>query len=107
MADLATRARTLLDLHAAPEIVTLTNVWDVVSAQVVAATPGVRALATASHSIAATFGYEDGENIPLALHLGMVGRIVAAVDLRVGLDFEATYTDPGCITRRAVSERVV
>ena len=37
---------------------------------------GVRALATASHSIAATFGYEDGENIPLDLHLDMVGRIV-------------------------------
>jgi len=107
MADLATRARTLLDLHNAPEIVTLTNVWDVVSAQVVAATPGVRALATASHSIAATFGYDDGENIPLALHLDMVGRIVAAVDLPVTMDFEAGYGDPGETTRRAISAGVV
>jgi hypothetical protein len=73
MPDLATRARTLLDLHTAPEILTLTNVWDVVSAQVVAGTEGTRALATASHSIAATFGYKDGENIPLELHLDMVG----------------------------------
>ena len=60
MPDLASRARTLLDLHTAPEILVLANVWDVVSARVVAATDGVRALATASHSIAATFGYEDG-----------------------------------------------
>ena len=55
-ADLAARARTLLDLHTAADILVLPNVWDVVSAQVVAATPGVRALATASHSIASTFG---------------------------------------------------
>jgi 2-methylisocitrate lyase-like PEP mutase family enzyme len=107
MADLATRARTLLELHTAPEILTLTNVWDVVSAQVVAATPGVRALATASHSIAATFGYEDGENIPLSLHLDMVGRIVAAVDVPVTMDFEAGYGNPGETTRRAISAGVV
>src|ERR687890_242431 len=107
MTDLATRARTLLDLHTAPEILTLTNVWDVVSAQVVAATPGVRALATASHSIAATFGYEDGENIPFDLHLDMVGRIVAAVDVPVTMDFEAGYGDPGETARRAIAAGVV
>src|SRR4029450_4650648 len=93
--DLAIRARTLLDLHTAPEILVLANVWDVASAQVVAATDGVRALATASHSIAATFGYQDGENIPLNLHLDMVGLIVAAVDLPVTMDFEAGYADRG------------
>ena len=95
MPDLADRARTLLDLHTAPEILVLANVWDVVSARVVAGTDGVRALATASHSIAATFGYEDGENIPLDLHLDMVGRIVAAVDLPVTMDIEAGYGDAG------------
>ena len=107
MADLATRARTLLDLHTAPEILTLTNVWDVVSATVVAGTPGVRALATASHSIAASFGYEDGENIPLGLHLDMVGRIVAAVGLPVTMDFEAGYGDAGETARRAIEVGVV
>ena len=76
MTELADNAAALLDLHTAPEILVLANVWDVVSAQVVAVTDGVRALATASHSIASTFGYEDGENIPLDLHLDMVGRIV-------------------------------
>ena len=107
MTDLATRARTLLDLHTAPEILTLTNVWDVVSATVVAGTPGVRALATASHSIAATFGYEDGENIPVDLHLDMVGRIVAAVDVPVTMDFEAGYGDAGETARRAIGVGVV
>src|SRR5687768_1343305 len=100
--DLAARARALLDLHTAPEILVLANVWDVVSAQVVAGTDGVRALATASHSIASTFGFEDGENIPLNLHLDMVGLIVAAVDLPVTMDFEAGYGDPGETTRRAI-----
>src|SRR4051812_33852924 len=107
MTDLATRARTLLDLHTAPEILTLTNVWDVISATVVAGTPGVRALATASHSIAATFGYEDGENIPLDLHLGMVERITQAVDLPVTMDFEAGYGDAGETARRAIAVGVV
>jgi 2-methylisocitrate lyase-like PEP mutase family enzyme len=103
MADLATRARTLLDLHTAPDILVLANVWDVVSARVVAGTEGVRALATASHSIAATYGYEDGENIPLDLHLDMVGRIVAAVDVPVTMDFEAGYGDAGETARRAIA----
>src|SRR3712207_2402944 len=107
MPDLATRARTLLDLHTAPEILVLTNVWDVVSARVVASTEGVRALATASHSIASTFGYEDGENIPLDLHLSMVERIVAAVDVPVTMDFEAGYGDAGSTARRAIEAGVV
>ena len=107
MPDLAERARTFLELHTAPEILVLANVWDVASARVVASTDGVRALATASHSIAATFGYEDGENIPLDLHLDMVGRIVAAVDVPVTMDFEAGYGDPGETTRRAIGKGVV
>jgi 2-methylisocitrate lyase-like PEP mutase family enzyme len=107
MPDPAARARTLLDLHTAEEVLVLANVWDVVSAQVVAATDGVRALATASHSIAATFGYEDGENIPLDLHLSMVERIAAAVDLPVTMDFEAGYGDAGETARRAIAAGAV
>ncbi|GAC1326979.1 MAG: isocitrate lyase/phosphoenolpyruvate mutase family protein [Candidatus Dormibacteria bacterium] len=107
MPDLSTRAQNLLDLHTDTDILVLANVWDVVSARVVAATPGARALATASHSIAATFGYEDGENIPLDLHLDMVRRIVAAVDLPVTMDFEAGYGDPGETARRAIEAGVV
>src|SRR3954471_8902088 len=107
MPDLVARAATLLDLHTAPEILALANVWDVSSARVVAGADGVRALATASHSIASTFGYEDGENIPLDLHLDMAGRIVAAVDLPVTMDMEAGYGDPGETTRRAIAAGIV
>ena len=105
--DLADRARQLIALHSAPEILVLANVWDVVSAQVVAATPGVRALATASHSIAATFGYEDGENIPLDLHLDMVGRIARAVDLPVTMDLEAGYGDAGATAALVIAAGAV
>lgn len=98
----ADQARRLLDLHTQPEILILPNVWDVVSAQVVAATPGVQALATASHSIASTFGYPDGERIPLELHLDMVRRIVQAVSIPVSMDMEAGYGNPGDTVRRAI-----
>jgi 2-methylisocitrate lyase-like PEP mutase family enzyme len=107
MPDLAARARTLLDLHTAPDILVLANVWDVVSARVVASTDGIRALATASHPIAATFGYEDGENIPLDLHLSMVERIADGVDLPVTMDFEAGYGDAGETARRAIEAGAV
>lgn len=105
--DLAARAATLMGLHTAPQVLALANVWDVVSARVVAATPGAAALATASHSIAATFGYDDGENIPLDLHLDMVGRIAAAVDLPVSMDLENGYGDAGETARRAIAAGVV
>jgi 2-methylisocitrate lyase-like PEP mutase family enzyme len=107
MPDLRDRARTLLDLHTSPEILTLANVWDVTSAQVVAGVEGVRALATASHAISAIYGYPDGEQIPLDLHLDMVARIVQATDLPVSMDFEAGYGDPGETARRAIAAGVV
>ena len=107
MPDLTARALTLAELHEAPEILALANVWDVASARVVTATPGARALATASHSIAATFGYADGENIPLDLHLDMVTRIVDAVDLPVTMDLEGGYGDAGETAARAIAAGAV
>ena len=101
------RGSDLVALHYAPEILQVVNVWDVVSATTVAALPETRALATASHSIAATFGYEDGEKIPLDLHLDMIARIVAAVDVPVSADLEAGYGDAGETIRRAIGVGVV
>ncbi len=88
-------------------MLTVVNVWDVVSARTVAAVEGTRALATASHSIAATLGYEDGEQIPRDLMLDMVGRIVAATDLPVTADLEGGYGDPAGTIRRAIGIGVV
>ena len=101
------RAAELLRLHRDPELLTVVNVWDVVSARVVAATPGTKALATASHSIAATFGYGDGEQIPVDLMLEMVGRIVADSDLPVTADLEGGYGDAAETVRRAIGLGVV
>lgn len=108
MTTQAQRAQLLSDLHAAPEILRVVNVWDVVSAQTILALPQTRALATAGHSIAATFGYADGENIPLEVMLDMVGRIVAvAGDVPVSADLDAGYGDAGETTRRAIGVGVV
>jgi 2-methylisocitrate lyase-like PEP mutase family enzyme len=103
----ATRATELLRLHTDPDLLVVVNVWDAVSAAVVAAQPGCRAVATASHSIAATLGYPDGERIPVDLMIDMVGRIAAAVPLPVSADLEAGYGDPGETVRRAIGVGVV
>jgi 2-methylisocitrate lyase-like PEP mutase family enzyme len=104
MADQGTidKGAELLRLHRDPELLTVVNVWDVVSATTVASVEGTTALATASHSIAATFGYEDGENIPLDLMLDMVGRIVASTSLPVTADLEGGYGNPAETIRRAI-----
>ena len=102
-----TRATELLRLHHDPVLLTVVNVWDAISARVVADTPGTTALATASHSIAATYGYPDGEQIPRDLMLEMVGRIVRAVELPVTADLEAGYGDAAETVRRAIGIGVV
>lgn len=102
-----TKASTLLRLHQDEALLTVVNVWDVISAQTVAAVEGTKALATASHSIAASWGYPDGENIPLDLMLDSVGRIVAATDLPVTADLEAGYGDAAETVRRAIDIGVV
>lgn len=100
-------AQTLAELHAAPEILRLVNVWDVVSAKVIADLPETKALATAGHSIAATFGYKDGENIPLEVMLDMVRRIAEAVDLPVSADLDAGFGNAGETVRKAIGAGVV
>ncbi|CAN5429765.1 isocitrate lyase/phosphoenolpyruvate mutase family protein [soil metagenome] len=101
------KSATLLDLHTDPELLVMVNVWDVISATVVAGLPGCRALATASHSIAASLGYPDGEHIPADEMIAAVGRISAAVDLPVSADLEAGYGDPGETIRKTIGVGIV
>jgi 2-methylisocitrate lyase-like PEP mutase family enzyme len=105
--SLKSKAAELLRLHTDPDLLVVVNVWDVATATVVAAQPGCRAIATASHSIAAVLGYPDGEQIPADLMIDMAGRIAAAVDLPVTADLEAGYGDPGETIRRAIGVGVV
>jgi 2-methylisocitrate lyase-like PEP mutase family enzyme len=107
MSPNAPKASTLLELHAAPALLKVVNVWDVISAKVIADLDGTKALATASHSIAASYGYEDGENIPVDLMIEAVGRIAAATDLPVSADLEAGYGDPGETVRKAIGVGIV
>ncbi len=100
-------ASDLLALHHAPELLTVVNVWDAISAKVVSDTDGTRALATASHSIAATLGYPDGENIPVAEMIDMCRRIVEATSLPVSADLEGGYGDAPDTIRRAIGVGVV
>jgi 2-methylisocitrate lyase-like PEP mutase family enzyme len=107
MTTQAEKAQTLARLHAAPEILRVVNVWDAVSARTIAALPETRAIATAGHSIAATFGYPDG-GIPLETSLDMIGRIVtAAGDLPVTADLDDGGEDAGETVRRAIAVGVV
>lgn len=107
MTDLASKATELNRLHADPELLTVVNVWDVISAKTVAGVEGTKALATASHSIAVSYGYEDGENIPVDLMIEAVGRIAASTDLPVSADLEAGYGNPGETIRKAIGVGIV
>ncbi|MFI7072611.1 isocitrate lyase/phosphoenolpyruvate mutase family protein [Micromonospora sediminicola] len=96
------KARRLRALHLEPSILVLVNAWDAASARVVAGAPGCRAVATASHSIAAAHGYDDGEHIPLDLMIAAIARIATAVDLPVTADLESGYGDVAATVRAAI-----
>ena len=102
MTIVAEQAKSLLALHTDPQLLKVVNVWDAISAQIVAGVEGTQALATASHSIAVAHGYEDGENIPVDLMIAAVGRVVAASDLPVTADLEAGYGNVGETVRKAI-----
>lgn len=102
-ADLANR---LADLHRAPEILRVVNVWDAISAKTVAALPETKAIATAGHSIAASYGYADG-GMPLDVALAGAKVIVDAVDLPVTADLDDGYEDPAETIRRAIGLGIV
>ena len=103
----AARASELLRLHQDPVLLTVVNVWDVITARVVSDIEGTRAIATASHSIAASRGYEDGENIPVDEMVREVGLIAAATPLPVSADLEGGYGDAVETVRKAIGVGVV
>ena len=105
--DIAAKASTLLQLHRDPALLTVVNVWDVITTKVVSDIEGTAAIATASHSIAASRGYEDGENIPVAEMLHEVGLIAANTELPVSADLEGGYGDAAETVRRAIGVGIV
>jgi 2-methylisocitrate lyase-like PEP mutase family enzyme len=86
------KAKQFAALHVKGTPVILYNAWDVGSAKTIV-DAGAKAIATSSWSVAAAQGYEDGEDLPLPLAEQIVGRIAAAVDVPVTVDFEGGYSD--------------
>ena len=76
--------------HRENKLLLLPNVWDTLTARLVASA-GFRSLATASFSVAAANGYEDGEKIPFHNSVKVVTEIANAVDVPVSVDFERGY----------------
>lgn len=87
----AQRAELLRSLHVPGDPLIVTNVWDAISARIVASVPGVKAIASASHSVSYAHGVPDGEGLTLDQALATSRRIVGAVGLPVTIDFERGY----------------
>lgn len=92
MTSTADKAALLDSLHVPGTPLIVTNVWDALSARAVEAAPGVKAIASASHSVSNTRGFEDGEGMNFDQALAAASSIIDAVDLPVTIDFERGYT---------------
>lgn len=87
----AAKADLLRSLHIPGDPLIVTNVWDAVTARIVAGAPGVKAIASASHAVSFAHGVEDGEGLSIDQALEAARLIVNAVDLPVSIDFERGY----------------
>lgn len=85
-------AEAFHQLHRKGTPVILFNSWDAGSSRAVA-DAGAKAIATGSWSVAAAFGFGDGQELPLDVAMDNLKRIVAAVQLPVTIDLEAGYGD--------------
>lgn len=86
----AEKSEQFRQLHHAPAILVLVNVWDVASARLVEAA-GFSAIATSSAAVANSYGYPDGQNISRAEMLKVVERIARHTELPVTADLESGY----------------
>lgn len=84
------KAEQFRRLHIPNDPLILYNIWDAGSSKAVISA-GAKAIATSSWSMAAAQGYDDGENLPLADALAVLGRIVQCADCPVTVDFEGGY----------------
>ncbi|EAR26015.1 hypothetical protein A20C1_09049 [marine actinobacterium PHSC20C1] len=87
----AASAELLRSFHVPGTPLIVTNVWDAVTARIVAETPSVRALATASHAVSFAHGVPDGEGLSIEQALASASIICNAVEIPVSVDFEKGY----------------
>ena len=89
----AAKAELLRSLHVPGTPLIVTNVWDAVTARIVAGAPGVKALATASHAVSFAHGVDDGEGLTVDQAIAAASIITGAVDIPVSVDFEKGYSE--------------
>ncbi|AWB90288.1 isocitrate lyase/PEP mutase family protein [Salinibacterium hongtaonis] len=85
-------AELLRSLHVPGSPLIVTNVWDAVTARIVSEVQGVKALATASHSISFAHGVPDGEGLTVDQALAAAKLVIDATSLPVSVDFEKGYS---------------
>ncbi len=83
-------AHAFAQMHQKGNPLMLYNIWDAGSARVITEA-GARAVATGSWSVAASQGFDDGEQVPLEIVLMTASRICQTVDVPVSVDFEGAY----------------
>lgn len=89
------RARAFAALHNPGDPILLANVYDYLSASVIASIPGVKALATASYAIAAAQGIAD-EHLSLETNIAActpIAELATKKDLFLTLDLQGGYGD--------------
>jgi 2-methylisocitrate lyase-like PEP mutase family enzyme len=106
MTNQVERARLLRSLHVPGDPLILCNVWDAVTARIVAGVPGVKAIASASHSVSYAHGVPDGEGLSIEQALDAARTIVDAVDLPVTVDFERGYARDAAHVRANVTRLI-
>lgn len=106
MTSTADKAAMLTSLHIPGEPLIVTNIWDAITARVVASAPGVKALATASHAISFAHGVPDNEGLTLEQALRAARLISQAVDLPVSVDFEKGYSEDAAGVRQNVARLI-
>lgn len=92
MSSTAEKAQQLLALHVPGDPLIVVNVWDAITARIVASAAGVKALATASHAISFAHGVDDGEGLSVDEALAAARVVTSAVDIPVSVDFERGYS---------------
>lgn len=106
MTSTATKAAMLASLHIPGEPLILTNVWDAVTARIVAQARGVKALATASHAVSFVHGVPDNEGLTVEQALDAARLIAGAVDIPVSVDFEKGYAPDAAGVQRNVARLI-
>ncbi|WP_046247125.1 isocitrate lyase/PEP mutase family protein [Hymenobacter terrenus] len=86
-----TSFETFASLHQNSKPLLLGNIWDANSARLLEAA-GYKAIGVSSQATAASFGYEDGEDMPFELLLQLAKRVAEVVHIPLTVDLEGGYS---------------